>query len=312
MKKKYQVFVSSTYEDLKDERAAVMQCLLDNDCIPVGMEQFPASEMSQMEYIKKMLDDCDYYVLISAGRYGSVDTDGVGFTEKEYDYAISKGIPVMSVLYNNISNLQSRKCESTDAGKAKLYAFREKISTGRMVNFYSDIGTLKYCVSTAINRCIRDYPAVGWVRGNNTNKSASLVSILEQKLRQFALGEEERSEYIQRIKDLETELTSKRKITVSRLPNEAGGMTVIIGDSDDEFCEKNQEYDEFEKNMDKYMQEHFLSNEEIDEIIAEVEMNASKKNPVDEHSVIIDNEKYISERAVEEHDKEIEKKLSEL
>ena len=55
MKKKYQVFVSSTYEDLKEERAAVAQCLLNIGCIPVGMEQFPASNMSQMEYIKKML-----------------------------------------------------------------------------------------------------------------------------------------------------------------------------------------------------------------------------------------------------------------
>ena len=32
MKKKYQVFISSTYADLKEERMAVTQCLLDNDC----------------------------------------------------------------------------------------------------------------------------------------------------------------------------------------------------------------------------------------------------------------------------------------
>ena len=85
LKKKYQVFISSTYEDLKDERAAVTQCLLDNNCIPVGMEQFPSSNMSQMDYIKKMLDDCDYYILIVGGRYGSLDDDGVGYTEKEYE-----------------------------------------------------------------------------------------------------------------------------------------------------------------------------------------------------------------------------------
>ncbi len=52
MKKKYQVFISSTYRDLKEERIAVTLYLLDNDCIPVGMEQFPASNMSQMDYIK--------------------------------------------------------------------------------------------------------------------------------------------------------------------------------------------------------------------------------------------------------------------
>ena len=35
--KRYQVFVSSTYKDLVEERSAVTSCLLDNDCIPIGM-----------------------------------------------------------------------------------------------------------------------------------------------------------------------------------------------------------------------------------------------------------------------------------
>ena len=52
MERKYQVFISSTYEDLKTERQAAISCLLDLNCIPVGMEQFPASSLSQWEYIK--------------------------------------------------------------------------------------------------------------------------------------------------------------------------------------------------------------------------------------------------------------------
>jgi len=43
MNKKYQVFVSSTYKDLKEERMAVTHLLLKMGFIPVGMEQFPAS-----------------------------------------------------------------------------------------------------------------------------------------------------------------------------------------------------------------------------------------------------------------------------
>ena len=82
LQKKYQVFISSTYVDLIEARAAATQCLLDNDCIPVGMEQFPASEMSQMEYIKKMLDNLWLLYLNIRWKYGSLDTDGIGFTEK--------------------------------------------------------------------------------------------------------------------------------------------------------------------------------------------------------------------------------------
>lgn len=165
MKKKYQVFISSTYTDLKEERMAVTQCLLDNDCIPVGMEQFPASGMTQMEYITKMLDDCDYYILILAGRYGSVDTDGIGFTEKEFDYAVSKKIPIMSFVVTDIGTLPNSKCETNDEARNRLNTFREKVCTGRMVSFYSDIGSLKANVATSVNRCKIDFPALGWVRG---------------------------------------------------------------------------------------------------------------------------------------------------
>lgn len=126
IKKKYQVFISSTYEDLKDERIAVTHCLLENDCIPVGMEQFPASEMSQMDYIKMMLDDCDYYILILAGKYGSPDNDGIGFTEKEFDYAKSIKIPIMSFVFEDIGKLASQKCEGTDEKRELLKKFREK------------------------------------------------------------------------------------------------------------------------------------------------------------------------------------------
>mgnify|MGYP002090170098 CR=1 FL=1 len=65
-----------------------------------------------------MLDSCDYYLLILAGKYGTVDTDGIGFTEKEYDYAIANNIPVMSILVKDIGKLENAKCEDTDVGRA--------------------------------------------------------------------------------------------------------------------------------------------------------------------------------------------------
>src|SRR3954452_6935014 len=43
MNNRYQVFVSSTYVDLQDERAEAIQALLELDCMPAGMELFPAA-----------------------------------------------------------------------------------------------------------------------------------------------------------------------------------------------------------------------------------------------------------------------------
>jgi hypothetical protein len=60
MDKRYQVFVSSTYADLKEERQRVIQALMEMDCIPAGMELFPAADQEQFEFIKRVIDDCDY------------------------------------------------------------------------------------------------------------------------------------------------------------------------------------------------------------------------------------------------------------
>lgn len=62
--KKYQVFVSSTYEDLKPERQEIMHALLELDCIPSGMELFSAADEDQWSLIKGVIDDCDYYVVV--------------------------------------------------------------------------------------------------------------------------------------------------------------------------------------------------------------------------------------------------------
>lgn len=164
MEKKYQVFVSSTYDDLKEERLAAIGILLDNGCIPVGMEQFPASGLGVMEYIEKSLADCDYYILILAGRYGSMDSDGIGFTEKEFICAQEHSIPVLVFCHSNIEALPVSKCEGTDAGRQRLREFREKALKSTMAKMYSSVDDLKAQIATSINRAKTDSPREGWIR----------------------------------------------------------------------------------------------------------------------------------------------------
>jgi hypothetical protein len=99
---KYQVFISSTYGDLREEREAVTWIVLSARHIPAGMENFTATDDRGWQTIKSVIDRSDYYVLILAGRYGSVDSDGQSWTEKEYQYATSKGIPVLPRSYEEL------------------------------------------------------------------------------------------------------------------------------------------------------------------------------------------------------------------
>ncbi len=215
MGKKYQVFISSTFSDLIEERMAASQTLLTLDCIPVGMEQFPASNMSQMEYITKMLENCDYYILISAGRYGSLDTDGIGFTEKEYDYAIAHGIPVMTFIRRDIETLSDDKKEDSDEGKEKLYAFRKKIKAHKMVKFFSTKDDLQARIGEALYQCMKDYPAVGWIRAEGKEMDA----VLEKKM----------EDYIKEHTWDETYTEVDGEYDIREEDNAAGGKTVIIG-----------------------------------------------------------------------------------
>jgi Domain of unknown function (DUF4062) len=59
MLSKYQVFISSTYEDLKEERDRVIKAILEMSHIPVGMEMFNAADESQWNIIKRRIEESD-------------------------------------------------------------------------------------------------------------------------------------------------------------------------------------------------------------------------------------------------------------
>lgn len=172
MKKKYQVFLSSTYADLKEERLEAMNALLDMECIPVGMEQFPASPLSQWEYIKRLIDMSDYYLLIIAGRYGTIDPDeNISYTEKEYNYAKEKNIPIIAFIHNAPAKLSVEKYATTDDERSQIERFRNKVKEDKqLVNFYENIGQLKYEIAKTIPKLIDDVPAIGWVRADQVEE----------------------------------------------------------------------------------------------------------------------------------------------
>jgi len=172
MDKRYQVFVSSTYDDLRDERNEVMHALLELDCIPSGMELFPAADEDQWTLIKKVIDDCDYYVVIIGGRYGSVHSSGKSYTQMEYDYALSRQKPTVAFLHENPGAILADKTEQTDDGKQKLEAFR-KLAKSKVVKYWSSPADLGSKVSRSVVRLIKDHPAIGWVRANEAAEVAA-------------------------------------------------------------------------------------------------------------------------------------------
>src|SRR5260221_8635857 len=100
-KKTLQVFVSSTYKDLQEERQAAVQAILTAGHIPAGMELFAAGDETQMNVIKRWIDESDVYMLILGGRYGSIEPKSQkSYIHLEYEYALEKGKPLFAVVIN--------------------------------------------------------------------------------------------------------------------------------------------------------------------------------------------------------------------
>jgi len=172
--KRYQVFVSSTYKDLQEERSEVMHALLELDCIPSGMELFPAANEDQWSLIEKVIDDCDYYILILAGRYGSCGPDGISYTEMEYRYAISREKPVIAFVHRTPDQIVQGKCESTQEGRQKLDAFRALVEK-KVCKQWASASELGSVVSRSIVQLMKSDPAIGWVRADELpDKNAAL------------------------------------------------------------------------------------------------------------------------------------------
>ncbi|WHX49581.1 DUF4062 domain-containing protein [Paenibacillus woosongensis] len=177
MDKRYQVFVSSTYQDLQEERQEVMQALLELDCIPSGMELFPAANDDQWTLIKKVIDDSDYYMVIIGGRYGSIGPDGLSFTEMEYRYAVSCGKPVIAFLHKNPGELSANRTEKDPDSITKLNDFR-KMAEMKLVKYWTTPFDLGSMVSRSLIRLIKTNPAIGWVRADQVPDENSSKEIL--------------------------------------------------------------------------------------------------------------------------------------
>jgi predicted transcriptional regulator len=178
MDKRYQVFVSSTYEDLREERQEVMQALLELDSIPSGMELFPAANEDQWTLIKKVIDDCDYYLVIVGGRYGSIGKDSKSYTQMEYEYALSKDKPVIAFLHADPSQIVAAKTEKTQEGRDRLEKFRQ-LCQEKLIRFWSSPQELGSVVSRSIVKLIKTHPAVGWIRADELANPQTAQEILK-------------------------------------------------------------------------------------------------------------------------------------
>lgn len=274
MDKRYQVFISSTFADLKEERKGIMQAIIELDCFPAGMEMFPATDSEQFEYIKTIIDESDYYVLIVAGRYGSVAEDGVSYTEKEFDYAKKKGIPILAFVKKDIENITVKKTDQDLEKQEKLELFRNKALDGRMANFWDTADELKYKIHSSLSKQFKTHPRIGWVKGDTIPRYEALEQLnqlqeenkqLANKLQDFEISNDNSSRISKsfEIKFIEKDTFDliKKIISIKDIINKTGlSLRIGLWESDFEVMINNRFIN------DDLITEGFITEDSLEEI----------------------------------------------
>ena len=199
MKRKLQVFISSTYLDLIEERQAAVSAILKAGHIPAGMELFTAGDRSQLDTINSWIDESDVYMLILGGRYGAVEpTSNVSYTELEFDYAASQNKPMFSVVIKDDALEDKVRAHGTSFSEKEnpkeLKLFRTKVLS-RISSFFEDMKDIKLCVHETLAGYSTNRELSGWVSGSEIvdskplmeeiNKLSSENTELKEKLSQL-------------------------------------------------------------------------------------------------------------------------------
>jgi hypothetical protein len=122
-----------------------------------------------MDVIKQWIDESDVYLLILAGRYGSIEPkSGKSYTHLEYEYALNKNKPLFACVIREDAldaRVKTHGVHMIDKHQKELEGFRALVQT-KMVKFW-DSKDIKIAIGETLNQFGRRDGLVGWVRSSH-------------------------------------------------------------------------------------------------------------------------------------------------
>lgn len=209
--KRYQVFISATYTDLREERGILLQTLPTLGCLPATVEAH-TQNLSTMVNIRRRIDECDYFILLLGSRYGSLMPSGVSYTHMEYVYAATKQKPILVLMHEAPENRPEVLQEDKADGKLKFGDFRKVLQRERdLIVYWRDAKDLANALHNAVPALIKRYPTSGWSRDKGAISGQTVASYSSN-----TQLEKECEALKKRIKELEAE---KEKWLASSINN---------------------------------------------------------------------------------------------
>lgn len=125
MKKNRTVFISSTFEDLKNHRKEVWDILSKYDVNIRGMERFGARKEAPLETCLSEVEQSDIFVGIISYRLGTIDKKSAkSFVQCEYEKALELGREIFIYLIDDNEGIVNPKFVDFGEKHEKLKAFK--------------------------------------------------------------------------------------------------------------------------------------------------------------------------------------------
>lgn len=233
--KKLQVFISSTFIDMKDERQAAVEAVLQAGHIPAGMELFASGDESQLQTIRRWIDDSDVFMLILGGRYGSIEPKSCkSYVQLEYEYAVEKGKPVFAAIMSEECLGAKVKAIGADALEQRhgpsLEQFRNTVKQ-RICRFFEDMKDIKIVVFQSLTQFVEKESIVGWVRADEVIDAKETLEELT-RLREQNAG---LSEQLQELRQGSAGGMDQTSSVVGSLSEQAKALLVAAAKGDGHF-----------------------------------------------------------------------------
>ena len=146
------VFLSSTYEDLREHRVKAAQAIERLGQHGVRMEVFGARPGDATGVCREEIEASDAFLGIYAHRYGHVPAaSSISITEQEFDFAQERRKPTFCFLVDDEFPWSPKLIEG-DPGQSKLKLFKQRVAATVVRDTFTTPDDLAYKIASSLGR----------------------------------------------------------------------------------------------------------------------------------------------------------------
>lgn len=152
------VFISSTWKDLIEYRAAAIRAVEGTNYQAGKMEVFGARSEEPVEACLKEVEECEIFIGIYALRYGHIpDGSDISITEMEYLHAKEKGKEIYCFLLDEENQGWLTKWIEDEPGKSKLKDFIKGVQKLHVCDYFTTPDDLRAKVANALSHFVANH-----------------------------------------------------------------------------------------------------------------------------------------------------------